>query len=61
MNKATIRRIAALERAYDGERDIVLKGSAPWHELQEVQPLTIDQWTALAAPQQAKLQQDNHQ
>lgn len=60
MNKAINRRIAALERAYEGQDDAVLKGVTQWQQLQTDQPLTIDAWTALAAPQQAQLQQDNN-
>jgi len=60
MNKATIRRIAALERAYEVQDDAVLKGVTQWQQLQTDQPLTLDACTALAAPQQAQLQQDNN-
>ena len=59
MNRTTNRRIAALERAYEGQDDAAIKGVTQWQQLQTRQPLTIDEWTALAAPQQAQLQQDN--
>ena len=60
MSKTTVRRIAALERAYEGRDDVVVLGKTPWQDLQPKPPLSFDQWTALAVPQQAALIRDNH-
>jgi hypothetical protein len=55
MNKATGRRITALEKANQQVNSVALLGFTPWQHLQTQPILTIDQWTALAAPQQAAL------
>jgi hypothetical protein len=60
MNRSTVRRIAALERDYEGRYDVAALGLTPWQALQSEPPMTLDQWTALAAPQQVGLQRDYH-
>ncbi len=55
MNKTTGRRITALEKANQQVNDVAILGFTPWQHLQPKPPMSGEQWTALAAPQQAAL------
>lgn len=58
MSAAIRVRLRKLERDREGRYGVAALGLTPWQALRSEPPMTFDQWTALAAPQQVGLQRD---